>query len=173
MYNVVFVPLNKASLHPDPPSHISDDSLTRRRRRRRQQCHGHTRSSRTLEFWWRDTSDPSSPELNTVHPPVALCSELWLCKFADGLEKSHTSAWRTTRDDMRDRLQHINIMVRLPRPSSEIFIGVDSSNFRRTAYCLPRFLHSVPQFLQRIRGYSHTPRRHHTASSWCLWAFSF
>lgn len=88
-------------------------------------------------------------------------------------KKSHTSAWRTTRDDMRDRLQHINIMVRLPRPSSEIFFGVDSSNFRRTAYCLPRFLHSVPRFLQRIRGYSHTPRRHHTASSWCLWVFFF
>ena len=61
-------------------------------------------------------------------------------------KKSHASAWRTTRDDMRDILQHLNIMVRLPRPS-ETFIGVDSSNFRRTAYCSLRFLHSVSRSL--------------------------
>lgn len=76
-------------------------------------------------------------------------------------EKSHTSAWRTTRKDMMGRLQHVNLMVRQP---SESFVGVDSLILHRTAYCSRQFLHSVPQLLQRIRGYFHITRRFHTVS---------
>ena len=77
--------------------------------------------------------------------------------------KTHTSAWRSTREDMKDRMQHTSIMARyLDRAS---FTSIDSLISCRLACCSRRSPRSAPRNLQRVRGYSHTPRQFHTVSS--------
>ena len=72
-------------------------------------------------------------------------------------ERSHSkSAWQEVRTTVKDRLEHINVVVRLPQPN-ESAVSVNSLIFYRPPYCSQPFLHSAPWILQWIRHCSHIP----------------
>ena len=63
------------------------------------------------------------------NPRLFIHRSLCLISFGCGnlqavWERSHTSAWRTTRKDMKERLQHVNVVVRLSWPNED-FVGAD------------------------------------------------